>query len=79
MLQHGDYQGGTLQIVGHVPLTLSCVFHLFLKHGGQISVEMIGKRRNKSIGIEILATYSIYHKKPSNVKKLIEADRAEVN
>ena len=30
---------GTSQIVGHVPLTLSRVFHLFLKHGGQISVE----------------------------------------
>ena len=31
---------GTSQIVGHVPLTLSRVFHLFLKHGGQISVEV---------------------------------------
>ena len=77
-------QGGMPQIVGHVPLTLSCVFHLFLKHGGQISVEVTGKRRNKGIGLEIPATYSFYHKKPSKVKKLIELirgkeDRAEVN
>ena len=79
-------QGGTLQIMGHVPLTLSPVFHLFLKHRGQISVEVTGKRRNKGIGIEIPATYSLYHKKPSKVKKLIELnkrqikeDRAEVN
>ena len=42
-------QGGTSQIVGHVLLTLSRVFHLFLKHGGQISVEVTGKRRNKGI------------------------------
>ena len=69
-------QGGTLQIMGHVPLTLSRVFHLFLKHGGQISVEVTaGKRRNKGIGIEIPATYSMYHKKPSKVKKLIELIR----
>ena len=77
-------QGGTSQIVGHVPLTLSRVFHLFLKHGGQISVEVTGKRKNKGIGLEIPATYSFYHKKPSKVKKLIELirdkeDRAEVN
>ena len=61
--------------MGHVPLTLSRVFHLFLKHGGQISVEVTGKRRNKGIGIETLATYSMYHKKPSKVKKLIELIR----
>ena len=47
-------------------------------------MEVTGKRRNKGIGIEIPATYSIYHKKPSKVKKLIELirdkeDRAEVN
>ena len=78
-------QGGTSQIVGHVPLTLSRVFHLFLKkHGGQISVEVTGKRRNNGIRIEIPATYSMYHKKPSKVKKLIELirdkeDRADVN
>ena len=77
-------QGGTLQIVGHVPLTLSRVFQLFLKHGGQISAEVTGKRRNKGIGIEFPATYSMYYKKPSKVKKLIELirdkeDRAEVS
>ena len=47
-------------------------------------MEVTGKRRNKGIRIEIPATYSIYHKKPSKVKKLIELirdkeDRAEVN
>ena len=68
-------QGGMQQIVGHVPLTLSRVFHLFLKHGGQISVEVTGKRRNKGIGLEIPATYLFYHKKPSKVKKLIELIR----
>ena len=77
-------QGGTLQIVGHVPLTLSSVFHLFLKHGRQISVEVTGKRRNKGNGIEFPATYSMCYKKPSKVKKLIELirdkeDRAEVS
>ena len=77
-------QGGMLQIVGHVPLTLSCVFHLFLKHGGQVSVEVAGKGRNKGVGLEIPATYSFYHKKPSKVKTLRELirdkeDKAEAN
>ena len=34
-------------IVGHVPLTLSRMFQLFLKNGGRISVTVVGKRRNK--------------------------------
>ena len=55
-------------IVGHVPLT----FHLFLKHGGQISVQVTGKRRNKGIGLEIPATYSFCHKKESKILKLKE-------
>ena len=42
----------------------SIYYSLVLKHGGQILVEMTGKRRNKGIGIEIPVTYSIYHKKP---------------
>ena len=69
-----DQEGteGTLQTVGHVPLTLSRVFHLFLKHGGQISVEVAGKQRNKGTGLEIPAIYSFCHKKPSKIKKLIE-------
>ena len=53
---------GTSQIVGNVPLTLSRVFHLFLKHGGQIVEEVSGKWRNKGIGLEIPATYLSYHK-----------------
>ena len=53
---------GTSQIVGNVLLTLSRVFHLILKHGGQIAVEVTGKWRNKGIEQEILATYSFYHK-----------------
>ena len=70
--------------MGHVPLTLSRVFHLFLKHGGQISVEVTGKRRNKDIAIEIPATYSNYHKKSLRLKKFMELirdkeDREEVN
>ena len=77
-------QGGMPQIVGHVPLTLSRVFHLFLKHRGQISVEVTGKRRNKGIGLEIPTTYSFYQKKPSKVKTLRELirdkeDKVEVN
>ena len=77
-------QGGMPQIVGHVPLTLSRVFHLFLKHGGQVSLEVAGKGRNKGVGLEIPATYSFYHKKPSKVKTLRELirdkeDKAEVN
>ena len=47
-------------------------------------MEVTGKRRNKGIGMEIPVRYSIYHKKRSKVKKLIELtrdkeDRAEVN
>ena len=68
-------QDGTLQIVSHVPLTLSRVFHLFLKHGGQISVKVVEKRRNKRVGLEIPAIYSFFHKKPSKIKKLIELIR----
>ena len=59
-------------IVGHVPLTLSRIFHLFLKHGGQISVKVIGKRRNKGIGLEIPATYTFGRKKESKIIKLSE-------
>ena len=59
-------------IVGHVPLTLSRIFHLFLKHGGQISVKVTGKRRNKGIGLEIPATYTFGHKKESKILKLRE-------
>ena len=77
-------QGGMPQIVSNVPLTLSRVFHLFLKHGGQISVEVTGKRRNKGIGLEIPATYSFYPKKPSKLKTLRDLirdkeDKVEVN
>jgi len=31
-------------------LTLSRNFRLFLKHGGQISVQLTGKRKDKGIG-----------------------------
>ena len=55
-------------IVGHVPLRLSRIFHLFLKLGGQISVQVTGKRRNKGIGLEISATYTFCHKKDKNTK-----------
>ena len=54
-------------------------YSLVLKHGGQISVEVTCKRRNKGIGIEIPVTYSIYYKKPSKVKKLIELIRDKEN
>ena len=61
-------------IVGHVPPTLSRIFHLFLKRGGQISVKVTGKRRNKGIGLEMLATYTctFSHKKESKILKLSE-------
>ena len=58
-------------IVGHVPLTLSRIFHLILKHGGQISVKVTGKRRNKGIGLEIPATYT-FGNKESKIRKLSE-------
>ena len=57
--------------VSHVPLTLSRTFHLFLKHGGKISVEVTGQRRNEGIGLEIPATYRFEHKKPSKVSRLV--------
>ena len=59
-------------IVGHVPLTMSQIFHSFLKHGGQISVQVTGKHRNKGIGLEIPATYTFCHKKESKILKLKE-------
>lgn len=65
-------QQGKQEIMGHLPLTLSRMFHLILNHSGQISVEVTGKRRNKGIGLEIPATYTFYHKKPSKIKKLLE-------
>lgn len=59
-------------IVGHLPLTLSRIFHLFLKHGGQTSVKVTGKCSNKGIGLEIPATYTFGHKKESKILKLSE-------
>ena len=56
-------------IVGHLPLTLSRIFHLFLKNGGRISITVVGKRRDKEIGLEIPATYTFQHKKPSKLNK----------
>ena len=58
--------------VGHVPLTLSRIFHLFLKYEGQISVQVTEKRRNKGIGLEIPATHTFCHKKESKILKLKE-------
>jgi len=62
---------GREEIVGHVPLTLSHIFHLFLKHGGKIAIRVSGKQRNKGICLEISATYTFQHKKPSKVNNLI--------
>ena len=60
----------------YVSAVLSCYSNfLFLKHGGQISVKVVGKRRNKGVGLEIPAIYSFFHKKPSKIKKLIELIR----
>ena len=47
-------------------------------------MEVTFKRRKKGIGLEIPATYSMYHKKSSKVNKLRELisdkeDRAEVH
>ena len=36
------------------------------------SVTVVGKRRNKGIGLEIPATYTFQHKKPSKLNKLRE-------
>ena len=44
---------------------------VFLKQGGQISVEFTGKRRNKGIGLEIPASYTFYYKNPLKIKRLI--------
>ena len=55
-----------------------------LRRNNHWVVEVTGKRRNMGIGLEIPATYSFYHKKPSKVKTLRELirdkeDKAEVN
>ena len=57
-------------IVGHVPLALSRIFHLILKHGEQISIQVTRKRRNKGIGLGIPATYTFCHKKKQKILKL---------
>ena len=77
-------QGGMLQIVGHVPLTLVLRVLKTSEIHVTVSVEVAGKGRNKGVGLEIPATYSFYHKKPSKVKTLRELirdkeDKAEVN
>ena len=43
---------------------------LFLKHGGQISLEVTGKRRNKGSGQVIPASDTFNCKKPSKEKRL---------
>ena len=43
---------------------------LFLKYGGQISLEVTGKRRNKGSGQEIPASDTFNCKKPSKEKRL---------
>ena len=40
---------------------------LLLKHRGQISVEVTGKRRNKGIELEIPVSFTFYYKKPSKI------------
>ena len=66
-------QGKSKQvIVDHVPPRLSRIFHLSFKHGGQISIQVTGKRRNKGIGLEIPATYPFCLKKESKILKLKE-------
>jgi len=39
---------------------------------GRFSVKVTGKRRNKGIGLEILATYTFGHKKEPKILKLGE-------
>ena len=48
---------------------------LLLKHGGQISVEVTGKRRNKGIGLEIPASYTFYCKEFTKTKRLNSLNR----
>ena len=62
-----------------VRLTLSRVFHLFLKNRGGSSVTVVGKRRNKGIGLEIPATYTFQHKKPLKLNKLRETLKEKDN
>ena len=38
-------------------------------------MEVAANWKNKGIGLEIPATYTFYHKKPSKIKKLIELIR----
>ena len=60
-------------IVGYVPLTLSRIFHLFLKHGGQISVQVTEERRNKGIGLKIPGdVYFLSQEGVKNILKLKE-------
>ena len=62
-------------ILGSERLLLPSMFHLFLKRGGQISVEVAAKRRNKGFRLEIRATYTFYHEKPSKIKTLMQLIR----
>ena len=60
-------------IVGQVPLTLLRIFHLFLKHGGQISVQVTRKRRKKGIGLESRRRIRfVTRRTPAKIPKLKE-------
>ena len=50
---------------------------LLLKHRGQISVEVTGKRRNKGIELEIPVSFTFYYKKPSKIIRHKE-DKADL-
>ena len=43
---------------------------LFLKHWGQIAVEVTGKQRNNDIELEFPASYTFYYKKPLKIQRL---------
>ena len=59
------------QIVGHAPREFARVMRFFLKRGGQISVEVKGKRVNRGLGfgLEIPANF-IFNGNVSDTSKL---------
>ena len=65
------YQGNT---VGHMPREISKISWFFLMHGGDISCEIVGRRRRSPIpgkGLEVPCKYT-FSRKPAFIKKLVK-------
>lgn len=65
-------------IVGHIPRKISAICHLFLRHGGQMVVQVVGPRRHSvdlpQGGLEVPCTITFYgsEKEVAKVKMMLD-------